>query len=85
MGENPSILETFDELKTWLYECKLPSHTNEQALAMWDRALKSPTLINIRCFWVFGGMNRSFPDVRWGAIKEEVDKRVPHDIMDESF
>lgn len=66
------MIETYSDLKTWFYELKLPGHTNTQALAMWDRALKSPTLINIRCFWVFGGMNRSFPDVRWEAIKNEL-------------
>jgi hypothetical protein len=65
------MIETYEDLKDWFYNLKLPDHTNTQALEMWDRALKSPTVINLRMFWVFGGMTRSFPNVAWEAIRHE--------------
>lgn len=71
MAENTRVLETYEELKTWFYELKLPDHTNTQALEMWDRALNSPTVINLRMFWVFNGCERSHPIVSWEAIRHE--------------
>lgn len=65
------MIETYDELRDWFYNLKLPDHTNTMALEMWDRALKSPTVINLRMFWVFNGCERSHPNVAWEAIRHE--------------
>jgi hypothetical protein len=82
MGDNSRILETYEQLKDWLfYEMKMPPNINEQAFRMWDQALKSPTLTNIRMFWVFAGMNRHFPEVLWDTIKTELDNSGPDNII----
>ena len=76
------MIESYTALKDWLfYEMKMPPGINEQAFRMWDQALKSPTLTNIRTFWVFGGCTRYFPEVLWDTIKIELDNSGPDNII----
>ena len=76
------MIETYSQLKDWLfYEMKMPPIISPQAFQMWDQALKSPTLTNIRMFWVFGGMDRYFPSVLWDTIKIELDNSGPDNII----
>lgn len=73
------IIETMQALKDWfLFEATINETMlgNELCRQMYEAALKDPSFINIKRFWVFSGMDRfHHVAIGWEAIYSDLTSR----------